>query len=64
MLIILVFALAAFAGATFCVLDRPVAVNKQLNRRLSTGLLGISAATVAVVLIYAAATVVSGGGPG
>ena len=40
------------------VLDRPVAVNKQLNRRLSAGLLGLSAATIAVALIYAIAAVV------
>jgi hypothetical protein len=53
MLMIAVVALAAFAGATFFVLDRPVAVNKQLNRRLSTGLLGIGVAAVAAVLLYA-----------
>ena len=58
MSIIAITALALFGGATFFVLDRPVAVNKQLNRRLSAGLLGLSAATIAVALIYAIAAVV------
>ncbi len=53
MVVLVIAGLAAFGGALFSVLNRPVAADKSGNTALSAVLLALSAAAVLAGLAYA-----------